>query len=74
MFLMQFIILLEKFNFEINPNNTKKVLKALQKMEEEEHQFFLERLKKINDEFDKKNEIERNDRLQRMRDENEFNL
>lgn len=71
---MQFIILLEKFNFEINPNNTKKVLKALQKMEEEEHQFFLERLKKINDEFDKKNEIERNERLQRMRDENEFNL
>lgn len=74
MFLMQFIILLEKFNFEINPNNTKKVLKALQKMEEEEHQFFLEKLKKINDEFDKKNEIERNERLQRMRDKDEFNL
>lgn len=74
MFLLQFIMFLEKFNFEINPNNTKKVLKALQKMEEEEHQFFLEKLKKINDEFDKKNEIERNERLQRMRDKDEFNL
>ena len=40
------IDLLQKFDYKIDETNIKKFLKALQKLEEHQHQIFLEDLQK----------------------------
>jgi isopropylmalate/homocitrate/citramalate synthase len=44
--------LLQKFDYEINETNIKRFLKSLQKLEEHQHQIFLEDLEKTLQYFD----------------------
>lgn len=46
--------LLQKFDFEINETNIKRFLKSLQKLEEHQHQIFLEDLEKTLQYFENK--------------------
>ena len=63
MFLMIVIQLFERFNYNIDKNNAKKFFKQLERLEEKEHQEFLNTLKETLENFDKLNEKERQERL-----------
>ncbi|WP_323593077.1 hypothetical protein [Aliarcobacter butzleri] len=48
------IDLIQKFDYKIDQTNIKEFLQALQKLEEHQHQIFLEDLKKTLQQFDNK--------------------
>ena len=52
------IDLLQKFDYKIDETNIKKFLKALQKLEEHQHQIFLEDLEKTLKFFDNQKKLQ----------------
>ena len=62
------IDLLQKFDYKIDETNIKKFLKALQKLEEHQHQIFLEDLEKTLQHFDDKNRFQEQDFLNSLRE------
>lgn len=52
------IDLLQKFDYKIDETNIKRFLKALQKLEEHQHQIFLEDLEKTLQYFDEKKKLQ----------------
>ena len=60
--------LLQKFNFEINETNIKRFLKSLQKLEEHQHQIFLEDLEKTLQFFEDKKRLQEQDFLNSLRE------
>lgn len=52
------IDLLQKFDYKIDETNIKKFLKALQKLEEHQHQIFLEDLDKTLKYFDNQKKLQ----------------
>ena len=52
------IDLLQKFDYKIDETNIKKFLKALQKLEEHQHQIFLEDLEKTLQFFEDKKKLQ----------------
>ncbi len=69
MFLL-IIDLLQKFDYEINETNIKRFLKALQKLEEHQHQIFLEDLEKTLQYFDEKKKLQEIEILNSLREKN----
>ena len=67
---MIFIIidLLQKFDYKIDDTNIKKFLKALQKLEEHQHQIFLEDLEKTLQYFEDKKRLQEQDFLHSLRE------
>ena len=64
------IDLLQKFDYRIDETNIKKFLKALQKIEEHQHQIFLEDLKKTLQFFDEQKKLQEQDFLNSLREKN----
>ena len=64
------IDLLQKFDYKIDDTNIKKFLKALQKLDEHQHQIFLEDLQKILQYFDEKKKLQEQDFLHSLREKN----
>ncbi len=62
------IDLLQKFDYKIDETNIKKFLKALQKLEEHQHQIFLEDLQKTLQFFDEQKKLEEQDFLNSLRE------
>ena len=62
------IDLLQKFEYEINETNIKKFLKALQKLEEHQHQIFLEDLEKTLQFFEDKKKLQEIEILNSLRE------
>ena len=62
--------LLQKFDYEINETNIKRFLKALQKLEEHQHQIFLEDLEKTLQFFDEKKKLQEIEILNSLREKN----
>jgi hypothetical protein len=62
------IDLLQKFDYEVNKTNIKQFLKALQKLEEHQHQIFLEDLAKTLQHFDDKKRLQEQDFLNSLRE------
>ena len=62
------IDLLQKFNYKIDETNIKKFLKALQKLEEHQHQIFLEDLEKTLQFFDEQKKLQEQDFLNSLRE------
>ena len=60
--------LLQKFDFEINETNIKRFLKSLQKLEEHQHQIFLEDLQKTLQFFDEQKKQQEQDFLTSLRE------
>ena len=64
------IDLLQKFDYKIDENNIKKFLKALQKLEEHQHQIFLEDLEKTLQFFEDKKRLQQMEQLNILREKN----
>ena len=64
------IDLLQKFDYKIDETNIKKFLKALQKLEEHQHQIFLEDLEKTLQYFDEQKKLQEQDFLNSLREKN----
>jgi hypothetical protein len=64
------IDLLQKFDYRIDETNIKKFLKALQKIEEHQHQIFLEDLQKTLQFFDEQKKLQEQDFLNSLREKN----
>ena len=64
------IDLLQKFDYKIDETNIKKFLKALQKLEEHQHQIFLEDLEKALQFFDEQKKLQAQDFLNSLREKN----
>ena len=64
------IDLLQKFDYKIDETNIKKFLKALQKLEEHQHQIFLEDLEKTLQYFDDKKKLQEIEILNSLREKN----
>ena len=64
------IDLLQKFDCKIDETNIKKFLKALQKLEEHQHQIFLEDLEKTLQYFDDKKKLQEIEILNSLREKN----
>ena len=64
------IDLLQKFDYKIDETNIKKFLKALQKLEEHQHQIFLEDLEKTLQFFDYKKRLQQMEQLNILREKN----
>ena len=62
------IDLLQKFDYKIDENNIKKFLKALQKLEEHQHQIFLEDLEKTLQFFDEQKKLQEQNFLHSLRE------
>ncbi len=62
------IDLLQKFDYKIDETNIKKFLKALQKLEEHQHQIFLEDLEKTLQFFDEQKKLQEQDFLNSLRE------
>lgn len=62
------IDLLQKFDYRIDETNIKKFLKALQKLEEHQHQIFLEDLEKTLRFFDEQKKLQEQDFLNSLRE------
>ena len=62
--------LLQKFDYEINENNIKRFLKSLQKLEEHQHQIFLEDLEKTLQFFEDKKRLQQMEQLNILREKN----
>ena len=62
------IDLLQKFDYKIDENNIKKFLKALQKLEEHQHQIFLEDLEKTLQFFEDKKKLQEIEILNSLRE------
>ena len=60
--------LLQKFDYKIDETNIKKFLKALQKLEEHQHQIFLEDLEKTLQYFDEQKKLQEQDFLTSLRE------
>ncbi|WP_323658074.1 hypothetical protein [Aliarcobacter butzleri] len=60
--------LLQKFDYEINENNIKRFLKSLQKLEEHQHQIFLEDLEKTLQFFDEQKKLQEQKILHSLRE------
>ena len=64
------IDLLQKFDYRIDETNIKRFLKALQKLEEHQHQIFLEDLEKTLQYFDEKKKLQEIEILNSLREKN----
>ena len=64
------IDLLQKFDYRIDETNIKKFLKALQKLEEHQHQIFLEDLQKTLQYFEDKKRLQQMEQLNILREKN----
>ena len=64
------IDLLQKFDYRIDETNIKKFLKALQKIEEHQHQIFLEDLQKTLQFFEDKKRLQQMEQLNILREKN----
>ena len=64
------IDLFQKFNYEVNKTNIKQFLKALQKIEEHQHQIFLEDLEKTLKFFDEQKKLQEQFFLHSLREKN----
>ena len=64
------IDLLQKFDYKIDETNIKRFLKALQKLEEHQHQIFLEDLEKTLQFFDEKKKLQEIEILNSLREKN----
>lgn len=64
------IDLLQKFDYKIDETNIKRFLKALQKLEEHQHQIFLEDLEKTLQYFDEKKKLQEIEILNSLREKN----
>ena len=64
------IDLLQKFDYKIDETNIKKFLKALQKLEEHQHQIFLEDLEKTLLFFEDKKRLQQMEQLNILREKN----
>ena len=62
------IDLLQKFDYKIDETNIKKFLKALQKLEEHQHQIFLEDLEKTLKFFDNQKKLQQMEILNLIRE------
>ena len=62
------IDLLQKFDYRIDETNIKKFLKALQKLEEHQHQIFLEDLEKTLQFFEDKKRLQQMEQLNILRE------
>ncbi len=62
------IDLLQKFDYKVDETNIKKFLKALQKLEEHQHQIFLEDLQKSLQFFEDKKRLQEEDFLTSLRE------
>ena len=62
------IDLLQKFDYRIDETNIKKFLKALQKLEEHQHQIFLEDLEKTIKFFDNQKKLQQMEILNLIRE------
>ena len=62
------IDLLQKFDYKVDETNIKRFLKALQKLEEHQHQIFLEDLQKTLQFFDEQKKLEEQDFLNSLRE------
>ena len=62
------IDLLQKFDYKIDETNIKKFLKALQKLEEHQHQIFLEDLDKTLKFFDNQKKLQQMEILNSLRE------
>ena len=62
------IDLLQKFDYKVDETNIKKFLKALQKLEEHQHQIFLEDLQKSLQFFDEQKKLQEQNFLNELRD------
>ena len=62
------IDLLQKFDYRIDETNIKQFLKALQKIEEHQHQIFLEDLEKTLKFFDNQKKLQEQDFLHSLRE------
>jgi hypothetical protein len=62
------IDLLQKFNYRIDETNIKQFLKALQKIEEHQHQIFLEDLEKTLKYFDNQKKLQQMEILNSIRE------
>ena len=62
------IDLLQKFDYKIDETNIKKFLKALQKLEEHQHQIFLEDLEKTLQFFEDKKRLQQMEELNILRE------
>lgn len=62
------IDLLQKFDYKIDETNIKKFLKALQKIEEHQHQIFLEDLQKTLQFFDEQKKLQEIEILNSLRE------
>lgn len=63
-----FMMLLEKFNNKIDESNIKTFMKTLRKLEDEQHQIFLEEFEKKMGNIDKQKKFEEQERLRILRD------
>ena len=64
------IDLLQKFDYKIDDTNIKKFIKALQKLEEHQHQIFLEDLEKTLQFFEDKKRLQQMEQLNILREKN----
>ncbi len=64
------IDLLQKFDYKIDETNIKKFLKALKKLEEHQHQIFLEDLEKTLQFFEDKKRLQQMEQLNILREKN----
>ena len=62
------IDLLQKFDYKIDETNIKKFLKALEKLEEHQHQIFLEDLEKTLQFFDEQKKLQEQKILHSLRE------
>ena len=62
------IDLLQKFDYKIDETNIKKFLKALEKLEEHQHQIFLEDLEKTLQFFEDKKKLQEIEILNSLRE------
>ena len=62
------IDLLQKFDYKIDETNIKRFLKSLQKLEEHQHQIFLEDLQKTFQFFDEQKKQKEQDFLNSLRE------
>ena len=62
------IDLLQKFDYKVDETNIKKFLKALQKLEEHQHQIFLEDLEKTLQFFEDKKKLQEIEILNSLRE------
>ena len=60
--------LLQKFDYRIDETNIKRFLKSLQKLEEHQHQIFLEDLEKTLQYFDEQKKLQEQDFLTSLRE------